>query len=84
MSAGDFVQKNFRIRSSLENVAVGFHLGTEFIGIGDVAVVDNRQLPPLAAHEYRLRIRKSACARRTVTHVTDTRKSLQFVNVVFS
>ena len=84
MSARDFVEQDFGIGRGLENVTVSFHLGAEFVRVGDVAVVRDSKLPPFATHENRLRIRKSACARGAVTHVPDACKSLQFIDIVFS
>ena len=84
LRARDFVQKNFGVGCRLENMAFGFHLGTELVRVRDVAVMRDSNLPPLATHENRLRIRQGAGTRSTVTHVANARESLQFVDVVFA
>ena len=57
--AGDFVKQNFGVGGGLENVTLAFHLGPEFVGVGDVAVVGYRKLAPLATHQDGLGVGQS-------------------------
>jgi hypothetical protein len=77
------VQQYFGIGCGLEDVSFGFHLGAQLVRIGDVAVMRDGNLPPLAAHQNRLGIRESRGAGGAVSHVPDARKSLKFVYIVF-
>ena len=84
LGARDFVQEDFGVGRCLEDVAVGFHLGAEFVRVGDVAVVYDRELAPLAAHEDRLRVGERACSRGAVAYVADACETLQFIDIVFA
>ena len=70
-------------RGALENVTGLFHFGAEFRRVRDVAVVDERDASPFAAHENGLAFER-ACARCAVTHVADACGSGKFVEVVLA
>ena len=84
LGARDFVQEDFGVGRCLEDVTVGFHLGAEFVRVGDVAVVYDRDLAPLAAHQDRLRIGERARSRGAVAYVADACETLQFIDIVFA
>ena len=83
LGARDFMQEDFGVGCRLENVPFGFHLGAELVRVRDVAVMGDRDLPPLAAHEDRLRVCERGCSRGTVAHMPDACESLQLVDIVF-
>ena len=81
--SGNFMKKDFGVRGGLEDVPLVFHLLTQFGGVGDVSVVDYRQLAPLAAHQNGLGVCKRACPCGAVTDVAYAGIPRAFVYVVF-
>ena len=74
---GDAVHHDFAVHARREDGPVGLELAAQLHGVGEVAVVGQRDVPATEAHEHRLRVLDGAGARRGVARVADGGAAMQ-------
>ena len=78
-AARNEVHENFTVAAGLEDGAFAFQFAAEFRGIGQIAVVGQRDLDAANPHDQRLGVLADRNPRGGVTHVADGPVALQFL-----